>query len=51
MKAKRRHTTGTGRMRYLKKVHRRFENDFKFRPIKSVKAAPAAAASAKKATT
>jgi len=35
MKAKRRHTTGTGRMRYLKKVHRRFENGFKFRPFKS----------------
>jgi large subunit ribosomal protein L37e len=45
MKAKRRHTTGTGRMRYLKKVHRRFENNFKFRPIKAIKpAAPAAAA-------
>jgi hypothetical protein len=49
MKAKRRHTTGTGRMRYLKKVHRRFENGFKFRPFKAVKA-PAPAAAAKKAT-
>jgi large subunit ribosomal protein L37e len=28
-KAKRRHTTGTGRMRYLKLVHRRFLNGFK----------------------
>ena len=46
MKAKRRHTTGTGRMRYLKKVHRRFENGFKFRPVKP---APAAATPAKKA--
>jgi large subunit ribosomal protein L37e len=51
MKAKRRHTTGTGRMRYLKKVHRRFENGFKFRPFKTVKAAaPAAATSAAKKT-
>ena len=28
-KAKRRRTTGTGRMRYLKRVHRRFLNGFK----------------------
>ena len=28
-KAKRRHTTGTGRMRHLKKVHRRFKNQFR----------------------
>ncbi|KAH7591581.1 Ribosomal protein L37e signature [Nakaseomyces glabratus] len=27
-KAKRRHTTGTGRMRYLKHVARRFKNGF-----------------------
>ncbi|GAX71344.1 ribosomal 60S subunit protein L37A [Saccharomyces cerevisiae] len=27
-KAKRRHTTGTGRMRYLKHVSRRFKNGF-----------------------
>ena len=28
-KAIRRHTTGTGRLRYLKIVHRRFQNGFK----------------------
>ncbi|KAF8341106.1 60S ribosomal protein L37 [Amanita rubescens] len=28
-KAKRRKTTGTGRMRYLKLVHRRFKNGFR----------------------
>ncbi|MBW0489473.1 hypothetical protein O181_029188 [Austropuccinia psidii MF-1] len=28
-KAKRRHTTGTGRMRYLKDVPRRFKNGFR----------------------
>nr|AHA44490.1 60S ribosomal-like protein [Pectinaria gouldii] len=28
-KAKRRRTTGTGRMRYLKKVHRKFRNAFR----------------------
>ena len=28
-KAKRRHTTGTGRMRHLKNVHRRFKNGFR----------------------
>jgi len=29
MKAKRRQTTGTGRMRYLKKVQRKFRNGFR----------------------
>ena len=29
-KAKRRKTTGTGRMRYLKTVSRRFKNGFRF---------------------
>ncbi|XP_038049590.1 probable 60S ribosomal protein L37-A [Patiria miniata] len=29
MKAKRRKTTGTGRMRYMKVVHRRFKNGFR----------------------
>jgi len=29
MKAKRRHTTGTGRMRHLKLVNRRFHNGFR----------------------
>lgn len=29
MKAKRRRTTGTGRMRYLKKVQRKFNNGFR----------------------
>ena len=29
MKAKRRKTTGTGRMRSMKKVHRRFLNGFR----------------------
>ena len=29
MKAKRRRTTGTGRMRYLKKVQRKFRNGFR----------------------
>lgn len=28
-KAKRRHTTGTGRMRYLKTVHQKFKNGFR----------------------
>lgn len=28
MKAKRRSTTGTGRMRHLKIIHRRFQNGF-----------------------
>jgi large subunit ribosomal protein L37e len=28
-KAKKRHTTGTGRTRYLKKVNRRFKNGFR----------------------
>ena len=29
LKSKRRRTTGTGRMRYLKKVHRRFKSGFR----------------------
>lgn len=29
VKAKRRHVTGTGRMRHLKLVHRRFRNGFR----------------------
>ena len=39
----RRHTTGTGRMRYLKKVHRRFENNFKFKPLNVTKKKPVTA--------
>ncbi|QID83805.1 60S ribosomal protein L37B [Saccharomyces pastorianus] len=34
-KAKRRHTTGTGRMRYLKHVSRRFKNGFQTGSAKS----------------
>ncbi|KAJ8653244.1 60S ribosomal protein L37-A [Lichtheimia ornata] len=39
-KAKRRRTTGTGRMSYLKKVHRRFTNGFRegSQAVKRVKA-------------
>ncbi|RWS21592.1 60S ribosomal protein L37-like protein [Leptotrombidium deliense] len=44
-KAKRRKTTGTGRMRHLKIVHRRFKNGFKSgAPVKKVKSGTAAAA-------
>jgi len=32
VKAKRRKTTGTGRMSYLKKVQRRFRNGFAYKP-------------------
>jgi hypothetical protein len=34
MKAKRRKTTGTGRMRYLKTVNRRFKNGFRIRCVR-----------------
>ncbi|XP_018653218.1 putative 60s ribosomal protein L37 [Schistosoma mansoni] len=37
-KAKRRRTTGTGRMLHLKRVHRRFKQGFRSGPPKPVKA-------------
>lgn len=45
-KAKRRHTTGTGRTRYLKNVNRRFRNGFRegTQPKPRQVAAPAASA-------
>nr|CCQ18623.1 60S ribosomal protein L37 [Sycon ciliatum] len=47
-KAIRRHTTGTGRMSHLRKVHRRFRNGFREGEVaKSIKATkPAAPAAA-----
>ncbi|KAK4468553.1 hypothetical protein MN116_007749 [Schistosoma mekongi] len=36
-KAKRRRTTGTGRMLHLKRVHRRFKHGFRSGPPKPVK--------------
>lgn len=36
MKAKRRKTTGTGRMRHLKEVSRKFKNGFRLVPISSL---------------
>ncbi|XP_052777321.1 probable 60S ribosomal protein L37-A [Mya arenaria] len=51
VKAKRRRTTGTGRMRYLKDVHRRFRNGFREgtvpKPRRSGAAAPSAAVATK----
>jgi large subunit ribosomal protein L37e len=35
-KAKRRKTTGTGRMRYLKDVSRRFKNGFRYVPTSAL---------------
>mmetsp|Transcript_116192 Transcript_116192/g.163307 ORF Transcript_116192/g.163307 Transcript_116192/m.163307 type:complete len:94 (+) Transcript_116192:20-301(+) len=40
-KAKRRRTTGTGRMRYLKHMPRRFKNGFREGRVAQKKAAPA----------
>lgn len=47
VKAIRRKTTGTGRCRYLKKVHRRFRAGFKSGNSAGKKVAPAAAAPTK----
>uniref|UniRef100_A0A8D2LRC0 Large ribosomal subunit protein eL37 n=1 Tax=Varanus komodoensis TaxID=61221 RepID=A0A8D2LRC0_VARKO len=44
-KAKRRNTTGTGRMRYLKKVYRRFRNGFREGTAPKPKRAAVAASS------
>ncbi|XP_052067132.1 60S ribosomal protein L37-like [Mytilus californianus] len=48
VKAKRRHTTGTGRMRHMKKVFRRFRNGFREgttpKPKRRSAAAPSAVA-------
>ncbi|RWS13435.1 60S ribosomal protein L37-like protein [Dinothrombium tinctorium] len=46
-KAKRRKTTGTGRMRHLKLVHRRFKNGFRSgKPVVSAKKTKSASAQA-----
>ncbi|NXV24646.1 RL37 protein, partial [Cepphus grylle] len=44
-KAKRRNTTGTGRMRYLKRVYRRFRNGFREGTTPKPKRAAVAASS------
>ncbi|XP_070563834.1 large ribosomal subunit protein eL37A-like [Ptychodera flava] len=48
IKAKRRKTTGTGRMRHLKVVHRRFRNGFRegTKPTPRKRGAPAAQSTA-----